>query len=120
MHLFRAEQQAEIRSLLDEFRDRARSEASGELTGSRHWASGSALADRLAVLFKHESFQEERERRLISIPRTVTELDYREGVSTLVPYYRFDLGNERDTYIHSVKIGPTPHRSWRPTPFACF
>ena len=98
------EQRAATQTLIDEFRERAGSELN-----SRPHASGSALADRLAVLLKHESFQEEQEWRLISTPRSVVELDFRPGVSTLVPYSKFDLGKNRNAYVHSVTIGPTPH-----------
>src|SRR5262249_49066159 len=100
-----ADQRTEICKLIDEFCERAES----ELTESNPWASGAALASRLAVLLKHESFQEEQEWRLISMPHGTFELEFRPGVSTLVPYFKFDMGKDRDTYVQSVRVGPTPH-----------
>jgi len=65
---------------------------------------------RLAMMLKDGSFAEEREWRLISRPKMIKELEFRQGTSTLVPFFRFALDNRRDAYLDSIRVGPTPHR----------
>jgi hypothetical protein len=59
---------------------------------------------------KDQSFVEEGEWRLISTPRTMRQMDFRLGTSTLVPYFKFKLENRRDEYLESVRVGPSPQR----------
>ena len=65
---------------------------------------------RLAMMLKDSSFAEEREWRLISMPKMVTALEFRQGTSMLVPFFKFALDTRRDAYLDSVRVGPTPHR----------
>lgn len=65
-------------------------------------------ASKLAVRLKHESFEEEREWRLIGMPKPPS-LDFRQGKSMLIPYFKFDLG-DANAYLQEVVIGPNPHR----------
>jgi len=65
---------------------------------------------RLAVMLKDGSFAEEREWRLISIPMMIHHLDFRQGTSMLIPFYKFALEENRNAYLDSVTVGPTPHR----------
>jgi DUF2971 family protein len=62
-----------------------------------------------APILKDESFKEEREWRIISSPIMARRLDYREGRSLIVPYYRLPLCEDnQDLELHEVVIGPTP------------
>ena len=62
-----------------------------------------------APILKDESFKEEREWRIISRPISVQRLDYREGRSLIVPYYRLPLCEDNQNLeLHEVVIGPTP------------
>lgn len=65
-------------------------------------------ASRLAVRLKPESFEEEREWRLIGIPKTVSELHFRQGKSMLIPYFKLGLGHAT-AYLEGVVVGPNPH-----------
>jgi hypothetical protein len=67
-----------------------------------------ASASQLAMTLKHESFEEEREWRLISQPKFISELEFRQGLSTLIPFFPFNLGSDRNSYLHSLIVGPTP------------
>lgn len=60
-------------------------------------------------MLKHQSFKEEREWRLISIPKMVSELCFRKGKSMIIPFFNLALGPDRNTYLDSVIVGPTPH-----------
>ncbi|HUP62093.1 MAG TPA: DUF2971 domain-containing protein [Thermoanaerobaculia bacterium] len=83
-------------------------------------AEQSAIVDEFAIDFaqvaashKDPSFAEEREWRLITVRRDAdpTEIQYREGVSTLIPYVEFGLpidGKGR-LRMRRVVVGPTPH-----------
>jgi hypothetical protein len=66
----------------------------------------------LAPLIKHYSFSEELEWRAVSPPTASTSprVDYRAGVSMLIPYYNVDLTRGSDPLaIREVVVGPTPH-----------
>ncbi len=63
-----------------------------------------------APILKDESFKEEREWRIISRPVFARRLDYREGRSLIVPYYRLPLCKDNQNLeLHEVVIGPTPN-----------
>jgi hypothetical protein len=68
--------------------------------------------NRYAPIFKHASFTEEREWRIISMPLTALRrrFDYRCGRATLIPYYRLSLHSEAQPFaIQEIVVGPTPH-----------
>jgi Protein of unknown function (DUF2971) len=65
--------------------------------------------NRYAPILKDESFKEEREWRIISPPLFSQHLDYREGRSVIVPYYKLPLCEDNQHLeLHGVVIGPTP------------
>ena len=67
----------------------------------------------IAPIFKHPSFREEKEWRLISPFRGLerASFGYRKGSSFIIPYCRFKLkDNEGNFNISKIVIGPTPHR----------
>jgi hypothetical protein len=69
---------------------------------------------RYAPVLKHKSFEEEEEWRLISRPLMSSDerLDYRQGSSMLVPYYRVPLSaHGQPLSLKEIIIGPTPHRT---------
>jgi hypothetical protein len=74
------------------------------------WHGGCvATAMRVAVTLKNESFKEEREWRLISMPQMIDSLDFRQGTSTLIPFFKFALNEDRNIYLDSVLVGPSPN-----------
>jgi hypothetical protein len=81
---------------------------------ARHKKLAQAFAERftrIAATFKHPSFSDEREWRLISPPigPSHKRVKYREGSSTVVPYYEFELPTDGDVLQVSTLIaGPTP------------
>lgn len=77
-----------------------------------------AYLNRYAPILKHRSFAEEREWRVISRPLSchLPLFDFREGNSSLIPYYKFPLCDKEVAFrVHEVVVGPTPdeHRSIR-------
>jgi len=69
---------------------------------------------RIATLFKHGSFREEQEWRVISniiVNYTQFPIHYREGISMLVPYINFSLtpNNHEEISISHIYLGPTPN-----------
>ncbi|WP_367887908.1 DUF2971 domain-containing protein [Pseudogemmatithrix spongiicola] len=68
----------------------------------------------VAAVIKHSSFSEEREWRLIA-PATFFDeqsVRVRPGMSTLVPFKRFVLGeNDVAIAVDEIVVGPTPHPS---------
>jgi hypothetical protein len=87
-----------------------RSEPLGDLTD--YAGPTSILARylyRYAPIMKDESFEEEKEWRLISAPLSCDRprFDHRAGKSTIIPYYRFPLGSGSEFPLWEVKIGPT-------------
>jgi len=63
-----------------------------------------------APILKDESFKEEREWRIISRPVFARRLDYREGRTLIVPYYKLPLcKHNQNLELHEVVIGPTPN-----------
>lgn len=101
-----ADQQEAVEQLINEFQERMN--ASTEW-GLKEQGGCVAAATRLAMMLKDGSFAEEHEWRLISQPKMIKELEFREGKSTLIPFFKFALGN-RNAYLDSVRVGPTPHR----------
>jgi hypothetical protein len=75
------------------------------------WETGGRLLDYLyqfAPILKDRSFHEEKEWRIISHPILATYLDFREGRSLIVPYYRLPLWEEgKQTQVHEIVVGPT-------------
>ena len=75
------------------------------------WKTGGNLLPylyRYAPILKDQSFEEEREWRIISRPISAHSLDYREGRSLIVPYYRLPLWEDgQKTEIHEIIVGPT-------------
>ena len=67
---------------------------------------------RVSPLLKHYSFHEEREWRLVSRPTNMDapEVDYREGHSMLVPYFKLSLEDGSGGMpVSGVVVGPCPH-----------
>jgi len=75
------------------------------------WETGGNLLNylyRYAPMLKDQAFSEEREWRIISPPVFAQILDYREGRSLIIPYYRLPLWEEGNkTEIHEIIVGPT-------------
>jgi Protein of unknown function (DUF2971) len=68
-----------------------------------------AYLNRYAPILKDESFKEEREWRIISRPVFCERLNYREGRSLIVPYYKLPLCEEKQNLqLDRVVVGPTP------------
>jgi hypothetical protein len=66
----------------------------------------------LAPRFKHPSFNQEDEWRLVSDPtdRIPRKIKFREGKSIIVPYIEFSLSNKMSGMpIKEIMVGPTPH-----------
>jgi hypothetical protein len=68
---------------------------------------------RVGALFKHPAFSEELEWRAVSpviVNYRESDIRYREGISTLVPYVPFNLSIPgAEAYLDTVVVGPTPH-----------
>jgi hypothetical protein len=65
-----------------------------------------------APMFKHYTFDEEREWRLVSTSHLATspETGFRPGPSTIIPYYKLPLhAKDGSSVLSSVTVGPTPH-----------
>lgn len=75
------------------------------------WNTGGNLLTylyRYAPILKDRSFEEEREWRIISKPILAPRLDFREGRSLIIPYYRLPLWEDgQKTEIHEIVVGPT-------------
>ena len=67
---------------------------------------------RIAPVFKHHSFYEEKEWRLISQPMSIDhpQVFYRQGRSTIIPSFNFKLiENDEQLSSLTVIVGPNPH-----------
>lgn len=64
----------------------------------------------ISPLFKHSSFSEEKEWRMISylIPPNANQINYRQGKWTIIPHFEFQLGNEA-LDVEEIIIGPNPY-----------
>lgn len=76
------------------------------------WKTGGNLLPylyRYAPMLKDQSFKGEREWRIISRPISAHSLDYREGRSLIVPYYRLPLWDDgqKKMQIDGIIVGPT-------------
>lgn len=109
-----ADQLDVVRALVDEVLDEHLSKK--PITEDREsdevfWETGGSLLPylyRYAPMLKDQSFEEEREWRIISRPIFAHSLDYREGRSLIVPYYRLPLWEDgKKTLIHEIIVGPT-------------
>jgi hypothetical protein len=94
--------------LINDLIDRCLSEPEGVDVPERAWYFPARLA-RLTPVLKDSSFAGEQEWRLISQPKMFSEMCFREGKSMLVPYAKFELTGDINTYIASVTVGPTPN-----------
>jgi hypothetical protein len=103
-------QRSALRALLDSFVNSVPSRAaSKDVAAAVHNCVRQLKA--LAPAFKHPSFSEEREWRLVGSPHTAdTEVNFRSGRSMLVPYLQMPLPSKGDGLeIDRVIVGPTPH-----------
>ena len=71
---------------------------------------------RIAAILKHPSFEEEEEWRAVSPVLTnyvQSPIEYREGISMLIPYIEFSLVPEDEStmVIHHVFLSPTPNNN---------
>jgi hypothetical protein len=67
---------------------------------------------RVAPLIKHESFHEEKEWRVVWLPRpdTAHRLDYRVGRAMMLPFTDIQLNCPPHGFaLGEVTVGPTPH-----------
>jgi hypothetical protein len=110
-----ATQRRIARALLDEVADKnlvwPRSQ-DGEYEGLPSGGYLIAYLFRFAPLFKHHSFADEREWRIISspLPCGLQEFEFRPGASQITPYFRFPLTDESTVFrVSDVVVGPTPH-----------
>jgi hypothetical protein len=66
---------------------------------------------KLAPVIKNNAFREEEEWRLVSTRGLdVMSISFRPGRSTITPYYKFYLSDDRVGHLRSVTVGPTPNR----------
>lgn len=84
------------------------------LPSGRRWGFHGPLADvlfRCGVFFKDQSFEEEREWRLISPTILYYDdgLQFRTGNSMVTPFFRLPIKNDEALPIHRVVVGPCPH-----------
>jgi len=108
------EQRALVRALVEEM---VEENLSGEPLGADpeeddflKRLGGNLRADlnKYALILKDRSFKEEREWRIISRPVFCKRLDYREGRSLLVPYYKLPLcEGDQKLRLHEIVVGPT-------------
>ncbi len=66
----------------------------------------------LAATFKHPSFAEEAELRLVAVSQDHSRtIKYRQGLSFVVPYVEFVMAPEPEHIrLRAVVVGPSPHR----------
>lgn len=66
----------------------------------------------VSPLLKHHAFREEKEWRLVSRPirMDAPQVDYREGRSMLIPYFKLNLNEGSNTMpVTGIIVGPCPH-----------
>jgi hypothetical protein len=101
--------EAEQRQLINHLIDWCLSEPDMDADiAQKTWFFPARLA-RLAPVLKDFSFRGEGEWRLISQPRMVSEMCFREGKSMLLPDTKFELKGDTNSYLTSVTVGPSPN-----------
>ena len=111
-----ADQRNLIRSLVEEVLDQNVERERTNKAEKDHLPMGGNLGaylHRYAPILKDQSFREEREWRVISRPLMCSSelLDFREGSSLLIPYYKSPLADKNLPFrVHEVVVGPTPDR----------
>jgi len=110
----RSEQERLINSIVDAVESLAAEHDMQELVNGEPWQSlfqrieGDLL--RIAAVLKHPTFEEEQEWRIISpvMHRLTDRVEFREGISMLIPYFNFDLRDEAGRLrLEHVYLGPT-------------
>ena len=75
--------------------------------------AGDDFATRLALIaprIKHESFEDEKEWRLVAENVSAHILHHRPGRSMLIPYHKIPIGDDdKFDSIRKIVVGPTPH-----------
>jgi len=102
----KGKQQEAIDEMAEEFCDRMRASPKWDMADHGGCV---ATAMRIAMMLKDESFKEEQEWRLISRPIAVNRLNFRQGTSAIIPFFKLPLSADRDLYVDIVRVGPTPH-----------
>jgi hypothetical protein len=110
----RSEQERLINSIVDAVESLAGEHDMQEIANGEPWQGlfqrieGDLL--RIAAVLKHPTFEEEQEWRIISpVMHTLTDrVEFREGISMLIPYFNFDLRDEAGRLmLEHVYLGPT-------------
>ncbi|SRR6056297_396645 len=110
----RSEQERLINSIVDAVESLAAEHDMQELVNGEPWQGlfqrieGDLL--RIAAVLKHPTFEEEQEWRIISpvMHRLTDRVEFREGISMLIPYFNFDLRDEAGRLrLEHVYLGPT-------------
>jgi Protein of unknown function (DUF2971) len=107
-----------VNSYVNEFRQqRAKQNSNGDFVKNLVWRFYQHLAQ-IGGAIKHSAFEKESEWRLISppIPEQDQRIEFRTGVSSVVPYYRFPLVTQQNPNLAKhedqnlmLRCGPTPH-----------
>jgi hypothetical protein len=109
---FENEQRALVKDIVDRvFEDYRDSGNAGLPTSDRNWRPNQLLRQLrdFAPLLKDKAFAAENEWRLIT-RQDSTDLNFRQGSGTLIPYYRKSLLNpEGALLLDEVVVGPSPY-----------
>lgn len=109
-----AQQESLMEQVIDEVENLAREHAGPNCSAEEAQSQFEVIEEdllRIAAVLKHPAFEEEQEWRLVS--PVITDpghdaVDFREGASMLVPYYRFRLrGDGNGVPLNHVFIGPS-------------
>jgi len=105
-------QRSLVEKILDTIEDSVSVEQEEEKQYGEKFARIEADLLRIAAIMKHPSFEEEQEWRIVSPVISETRhhpIEFREGHSMLVPFYRFSLRSDSGTGIglDHVYAGPT-------------
>jgi hypothetical protein len=108
------QQVAIIDEVIQSLLEMAGEHSENSLHQSQEYIFGLIEADmlRIAALFKHPSFAEEDEWRIVSPVITdylSAPVKFRESTAMLIPYYEFPLVKENTIPLKHVFIGPTPN-----------
>lgn len=105
-----------IDSVLSSISDAIAQDDAYSCTAKREKIFETVEADMLSIaaLFKHPSFAEEKEWRIVSPAVTdylEAPVNFREGASMMIPYYEFPLLDKHQQIpISHLFLGPTPNR----------